>query len=277
MPLSLQTFPTVGEAAAALGARTRYLGGGTLVVRACNEGDLSCDTLVRTSDPALRRIEIADRNVLIGASVTMAAVTRHPALSALAAAAGAVGGPAIRNMATVGGNLFAPTPYGDFTVAMLALGAQVEIGGKTMDLDAFLRVRERLDGIVAGVNLRLPAAEAFRFVKIARVRPKGVSILSIAAVIEADVTGTVEAACIALGCMADRPIRARKAEEALIGAQLTEHGVQAAVEAVTEGVSPPTDAVASAWYRREILPVHFRRLLLSRNGPDSPVRRGEGG
>ena len=142
MPLSLQTFPTVGEAADALGARTRYPAEELSSCAPANEGDLSCDTLVRTSDPALRRIEIADRNVLIGASVTMAAVTRHPALSALAAAAGAVGGPAIRNMATVGGNLFAPTPYGDFTVAMLALGAQVEIGGKTMDLDAFLRVRE---------------------------------------------------------------------------------------------------------------------------------------
>ena len=140
MPLSLQTFPTVGEAAAALGARTRYLGGGTLVVRACNEGDLSRDTLVRTSDPALRRIEIADRNVLIGASVTMAAVARHPALSALAAAAGAVGGPAIRNMATVGGNLFAPTPYGDFTVAMLALGAP---GGDRRENDGSRRVPAR--------------------------------------------------------------------------------------------------------------------------------------
>src|SRR4051794_38538104 len=150
MPLSLQTFPTVGEAAAALGARTRYLGGGTLVVRACNEGDLSRDTLVRPSDPVLRRIEIADRNVLIGASVTMAAVARHPALSALAAAAGAVGGPAIRNMATVGGNLFAPTPYGDFSVAMLALGAQGEIGGKKMGLHAVLRVRGRAGRNFAG-------------------------------------------------------------------------------------------------------------------------------
>ena len=52
----------------------------------------------------------------------MAAIARHPDLAALARAARAVGGPAIRNMATVGGNLFAPTPYGDFAVALLALG-----------------------------------------------------------------------------------------------------------------------------------------------------------
>ena len=56
----------------------------------------------------------------------MAAIARHPELEALAKAARAVGGPAIRNMATVGGNLFAPAPYGDFAVALLALDAVAE-------------------------------------------------------------------------------------------------------------------------------------------------------
>jgi CO/xanthine dehydrogenase FAD-binding subunit len=42
----------------------------------------------------------------------------------------AVGGPQIRNMATVGGNLFAPHPYGDFAAALLALGARVVSAGQ---------------------------------------------------------------------------------------------------------------------------------------------------
>ncbi|RVA37290.1 xanthine dehydrogenase family protein subunit M, partial [Mesorhizobium sp. M7A.F.Ca.CA.004.10.1.1] len=42
MALALQTFATVKDANAALKAQgTRYLGGGTLVVRAANEGDVS--------------------------------------------------------------------------------------------------------------------------------------------------------------------------------------------------------------------------------------------
>jgi hypothetical protein len=28
------------------------------------------------------------------------------------------------------------------------------------------------------------------------------------------------------------------------------------------GTAPITDPIASAWYRSEVLPVHFRRLLL---------------
>lgn len=263
MPLSLRTFETLGEAGAALASGTaRFMGGGTLLVRAANEGDLSFDTLVRTTDLALSAIEISGDTVRLGAAVTMAAIARHPGLSAIAPAARAVGGPAVRNMATVGGNLFAPTPYGDFTVALLALDASVEIGAKTLDLDEFLILREEIDGIVSAVTFRLPAPGAFRFAKVSRVKPKGVSVLSIATQIETNTAGAVTSARVALGCMANRPIRAKAAERALVGATLTEDGIAAAVEAVSQGVQPPTDAIASEWYRREVLPVHFRRLLL---------------
>ena len=38
--------------------------------------------------------------------------------------------------------------------------------------------------------------------------------------------------------------------------------IAAAAAAIGEGTSPITDAIASGWYRGEVLPVHFRRLLL---------------
>ena len=73
MPLSLQTFPTVPEAAAALKAGgARYVGGGTLVVRASNEGDIGLDSFVRSTDAGLRRIEVAGGKATLGASVTIA-------------------------------------------------------------------------------------------------------------------------------------------------------------------------------------------------------------
>ena len=263
MPLSIRTYPTASEAGTALAAGSaRYLGGGTLVVRAANEGDLSFDTVVRSSDPALRRVDVEGNMVRLGASVTMAEIARHQKLAGIANAARSVGGPAIRNMATVGGNLFAPTPYGDFAVALLALGAQVETLDRTIDLDDFLPIRDSFDGIVQGVTFALPRNGAFRFAKASRIKPKGVSVLSIGAVIELDAAGVVTSARIALGCMANRPIRAKMAEDALAGSKLTEAGVAKAVEAVSHGISPPSDPIASEWYRREVLPVHFRRLLL---------------
>jgi CO/xanthine dehydrogenase FAD-binding subunit len=263
MPLAVQTFSSVAEASAALDRPgTRYLGGGTLTVRAANEGDLGFGTYVRSTDPALKAIEVAEGHATLGASVTMAEVARHRALTPLAKAARAVGGPAIRNMATVGGNLFAPAPYGDFTVALLALGATVVLEGEEVPIEPFLAGRNSQMGIVSAVKFSVPGDGTFRFVKVARVKPKGVSVLSIAALLETDGDGTIRSAQIALGCMADRPIRAKAAEEALIGAALTAEGVARAVEVVGEGTSPITDPIASAWYRSEVLPVHFRRLLL---------------
>jgi CO/xanthine dehydrogenase FAD-binding subunit len=263
MPLSLETYATVAEANAALKkADARYMGGGTLCVRAANEGDLSFETFVRTTERALRQVRIEDGIVTLGASVTMAEIARHPQLTAIAKAARAVGGPAVRNMATVGGNLFAPSPYGDFAAALLALDAMVTIEDREMPLETLLAGRNVAGGIVTVVRFNLPKAETFRFLKVSRVKPKGVSVLSIAALIETAPDGSVADARIALGCMADRPIRARAAETVLGGRPLTAEGVSDAVAHVTDGIDPPTDPVASAWYRREVLPVHFRRLLL---------------
>ena len=72
MALALQTFSTVRDANAALqAAGTRYLGGGTLVVRAANEGDVSISGLVRATDPSLSTITVSGGKARIGASVTM--------------------------------------------------------------------------------------------------------------------------------------------------------------------------------------------------------------
>lgn len=264
MALALQTFSTVKDANAALKFQgTRYLGGGTLVVRAANEGDVSVSSLVRLTDPSLSTIAVAGGNVRIGASVTMAAIARHPDLAPLARAARAVGGPAIRNMATVGGNLFAPTPYGDFTVALLALNATVSTDDGELPIEAFLASRDKSKAIVTAVGFAIPAQGSFRFLKISRVKPKGVSVLSIAAVLEQAADGAVSSARIALGCMADRPLRAVAAEKALLGRKLTREGIAPALAVARDGTAPATDPIASAWYRNEVLPVHLGRLLLA--------------
>lgn len=264
MALALQTFLTVRDANAALkAAGTRYLGGGTLVMRAANEGDVSVSSLIRSTDPALSAIAVSSGEVRIGASATMAAIARHPDLSSLTHAARAVGGPAIRNMATVGGNLFAPAPYGDFTVALLALGATVGTDDGEVTIETFLAKRESNHAIVTAVGFSLPLEGGFRFLKVSRVKPKGVSVLSIATMLEQEPDGTVSSARIALGCMADRPMRAKAAEKALLGRKLTSDGIAPALAVASDGTSPITDPIASAWYRNEVLPVHLGRLLLA--------------
>src|SRR5947199_298313 len=189
MPVSVTTFANSGEAAAALLADrgARYLGGGTLVMRALNEGDVSISTVVRANDQALTRIDASGPRVTIGAGVTFARILAERDLGFLHAPARSIGGPAVRNMGTVGGNLFAPSPYGDFTVALLALDATVSVqgslGARDMPIEEFLQSRERQSGaLVLAVSCQRPAsADAFRYRKIARIKPKGGSVITLAA------------------------------------------------------------------------------------------------
>ena len=269
MPITVKTFATLAEAASALSADrdARFLAGGTLVMRAVNEGDAAVATIVRSTDAGFTQVRSAGARIAIGAGVTMAQILRHGELAFLHPAARTVGGPAIRSMATVGGNLFAPTPYGDFTTALLALDATVSMqggyGGRDIPLEEFLASRERgTRGLVAAVSLPRPAGpDVFRFRKVARVKPKGIAVLTIAAVLPI-AGGRVAGARVAYGAMGPTPLRARAVERALEGRTLDAAGIAAAVAAAAEGMQPSSDAIASDWYRREILPVHLRRLLL---------------
>ena len=98
-------------------------------MRAINEGDTTIATLVRSTDPGYRQIRNEGARIVIGAGVRMVDILANRDLAFLHPVARVVGGPAVRAMATVGGNLFAPSPYGDFTVALLALDATVMVQG----------------------------------------------------------------------------------------------------------------------------------------------------
>ena len=268
MPVTVKTFTSSSDAAAALSSDrgARYLGGGTLVMRALNEGDVSISTMVRANDHALNRIEASGPRVTLGAGVTFARILAERDLAFLHAPARSIGGPAVRNMGTVGGNLFAPNPYGDFTVALLALDATIAVlggfGARDIPIEEFLQSRERQAGmLVLSVSCTRPAsAEAFRYRKIARIRPKGGSVITLAAHLPIS-GGRIAGARIALGSMAPTQIRARAAERALEGRSLDGAAISAAAAAATEGTSPADNALGSAWYRREIVGVHLRRLL----------------
>jgi len=269
MALRVETYEALDAAARALSSNrtARFLGGGTLVMRAVNEGDQSFDTIVRVLDPAVRAIQSRGDQITIGAGVTMSQILQNRDLAFLAPAARAVGGPAIRSMATVGGNLFAGSPYGDFTAALLVLDAEVNpaqsMQGRGIPLQDFLGTRDREPrALVVSVTITRPRdVNAFRFTKVTRVKPKGVSVLSIAANVPQS-GGRISGARVAFGAMGPMPQRSAAVERALEGAALDEAGVASAVSAAVDGLQPATDPVASEWYRRAVAPVHLKRLLL---------------
>lgn len=257
----VETYPTLDQAARAMGADAAFLGGGTLVMRAVNEG-VAPARLVRVMEQGLRDIRATGDSVRIGAGVTMADVLASRDLDFLHPVARLIGGPQVRNMATVAGNLFAKHPYGDFAAALLALDARVICAGQggPRSVAEVLRDRDR-PMLVAAIEVPRPRdARAFGFLKVARVKPKGVSVLSIAAHLPQE-GGRIRGARIAFGAMGPTPLRSTGAERALEGQSISAAVIDQAASAAAEGLDPPTDEIASAWYRTEVAGVHLRRLL----------------
>ena len=252
--VAVDTYQTMTEAAAAMAEGSRYLGGGTIVMRAVNYGDQSFHRIVRATQVD-RGIGSDVGGIRIGAATTMAEILATTDLAFLHPVARFIGGPAIRNMATVGGNLFAENPYGDMAVALLALDAQVVmVSGQAQPIESFLSERQHRRGIVAAVVVPRVDQGAFHYRKVSRVKPKGVSVMSIAAHLR---HGDPR---IAFGNMAPTPTRARAAERALAQG-VNETSIAAACAVCTEGLQPADDALGSAWYRAEVAPVHLKRLL----------------
>ena len=267
MTVTVKTFARLADAAGALAHErgARFLAGGTLVMRAVNEADPAIETIIRSTDPGFISMSISSARVELGAGVTMAAILAERELGFLHPVARAVGGPAVREAATVGGNLFASSPYGDLATALLALDTTVLLAGsagqRELPLDEFLGRRDRGAVLVSSVAFKRPASGTFRFAKVTRAHPKGISVLSIAAQLPL-ASGRVSGARIAYGAMGPAPVRAKAAERALEGRTLDAAGIAPALTAAHDGTAPSDDAIASAWWRREILPIHLRRLLL---------------
>lgn len=241
------------------------IAGGTLAVADLNYGEKIGNPLIIVDGLGLDRIEVRGKKATLGALVTMASIARDRRLKFLHPVANSIGGPAVRAMATVGGNLFAPAPYGDMAVALLALDAEVALhdgkAAKKIPLETFLGQRRKYArAFVTGVSFALPEAKDFRYTKIVRRKPVSAAVVTIVALTPRK-AGKITGARIALGAMAPHAMRARKAELALEGKALDKAAIAAAAKVIAEGTAPADDAYATAWYRLEIVPVHLKRLL----------------
>ncbi|UOM34973.1 xanthine dehydrogenase family protein subunit M [Acuticoccus sp. I52.16.1] len=260
MPVSVATYDSLSEAGRAFAEHrgARVYSGGTLVMRAVNEGDVTFDRLIRITDRAYGDIAVGS-DVRLGGGVTMAQIVAHRDLGFLAPVARVIGGPQVRQVATVAGNLFAPAPYGDLAGALVALGAQAEmVGGSRTPVEELVKGGGSR-ALVAAVIFPRPQGE-LKFVKVSRVKPKGVALMSISASIP---RGSGEARIVFNG-MGPHPMRAVAAERALSGRAGDRDAIARAASQAAEGLDPSDDGLATAWYRREVAGVHLKRLLEAR-------------
>ncbi|MCD2172560.1 FAD binding domain-containing protein [Rhizobium sp. C4] len=257
---------TVAEAVAARRAGAAVLAGGTWTMRDPRRGVSLPESVVALSRIAeLQRVEVLDGEIRIGASVTHAALAGAlsglAGFEGLAAAATGAANPAIRRVATVGGNLCAiDFAAADLVPALLALDAGIELaladGPRLLPISDFLRERSELlktalltrviirRDVAASAHVRLPLRKAGDY---------PVAIVSIA-------QSTDGAIRVAVGSVEPVARRWSALEAELAGKALTPEEAQALAEKTNDFIG--RDGIeAEGWYRREVLPALVRRAF----------------
>ena len=208
-----------------------------------------------------------DNGFKLGALTTVRDIEVSPLIRekipVLSEAAATLGSIQIRNRATVGGNLCHGSPAADMAAILLAMNSKVEIatgtGARTIELDQFfsapnqtaLKPNEVLSQIIIPEEI-----ERFKgiYLKHGPRKAMDIGIVNIAIVLDADAaSGLCNQIMIALGAVAPRPIRARKAEALLNGAKLNPEAIKKAAGAAADEATPITDFRASAGYRKDLV------------------------
>ena len=269
----LYIAPTLDDAVAALAERGRDgapLAGATWIMRASlreERHDLSYVAISKIA--SLRELSVGEREVSIGACVTHAEIAREltsvPDCRALALAAGNAANPAIRQVATIGGNLCAANfAAADLVPALLCLDTEIELhglgGAEQIPLSRFLEIRTSLapDRLVRRVIVRrTPRRSVHVRLPLRKAGDYPVAIFSLA--VTFDAAGVVTSASAAVGSVEAAARRWHELEAELIGhpldpahaAEKAEH--HCATLRARDGVEAP------GWYRLKVLPNLVRK------------------
>ena len=212
---------------------------------------------------AIGFVRIADGAIAIGAGTTWLEVERHPEVRAhlapLAAAAREIGALQIQARATLGGNVGTSSPVGDSLPVLLALDAELELASPRGRRRAayrdwctgYRKTGLAADELVVAAHVPIPGpATRTTWRKVGTRRAQSISKVMGAAAITLDGDVVVDAR-IALGAVADRPIRVAAAEAAVRGLRLAD-AAEAARAAVRAAIRPIDDVRSTASYRLEV-------------------------
>lgn len=273
--MTVKTYFTPESLEEALGLKAQYghdlhvIAGGTLLMPQINEGLFFPELVMGLRGAGMNTVSSNSAGV-IGATATLSQMEAQTSYPILQEAARSIGGWAVRNMATVGGNLFNQPPYGDFSVALLALNAKVKIQSasseRVVDLNEFMTGGRQLEAKELVTEIQIPNQSGqAAFTKFGPRQGSAATIVSVAAHIDAS-DGVVNVARVALGGADTTARRSLEAESVLNNApfwpqEKADALAAEAAAAAAEASDPISNAVASAWYRRQMIEVQLKRLL----------------
>jgi len=222
------------------------------------------------------QISLEDDFIYLGAAVTHKQIIKAPLLQeharCVVEGCGLIGGPQVRNVATIGGNVSHALPAGDGTISLLALDTEVEIaspeGAAWQPLIEIFagpgKVNfDRANNLVTGFRFKAKGErEGSAFHRVMRPQGVAIAILNMAAWVKLDESGNLDKVRVSCGPAGPRPFRADKTEAYLSGKTWSDSVLQETSKILAEEVSLRTSKHrATKGYRHQLLPVLLRKVM----------------
>jgi len=274
---------TVEEAVSLLrehGEEAKILAGGQSLMPLLHMRMARPEALIDLSKVAgLEYIRETDGALAIGAMTTKRAVERSPLVHTrqplLHAATRLIAHPQIRNRGTVGGSMAHADPAAEYPAVALVLDAELRAVGP--DGERAIRAGDFFQGYLGTalepaevlIEVRFPVlmnGMGWAFQEVSR-RHGDFAMTGAAVTLTVGDAASCREARIVLFGVGPAPIRARGAEQLLVGEALGEELLERAGRKASEDLDEPlTDVHASADYRRHLAEVLTRRTLTEAAG-----------
>jgi carbon-monoxide dehydrogenase medium subunit len=271
--------PTTLEEAQSLlrqpGKKIRMIAGGTDLFLKLKDRLIETDWLVDIT--RIQRLdyicEDENQGLRIGATTSIRALEKSTLIQKKYApifqAARLLGSIAIRNVGTIGGNLCNGAPSAEMAPVLIGLSARAKI--LTLQEEKILPLEDFFIGpgqtVLAERDLLteiqvppMPQTSEGVYLKHADRGSIDLAVVGVAAILILE-KGICRDVKIVLGAVAPKPVRAKKAEEILLGKPIEDNQIEKASKIAAEESKPISDVRASAAYRREIVEVLTRKAI----------------
>jgi aerobic carbon-monoxide dehydrogenase medium subunit len=233
--------------------------------------------------PGMTDIKRENGHVRIGALVRHVDVERSEELAKLVPlmveAVHWISDPLVRNRGTVAGSVCHADPSGDWGSIMMALDAQVvarsKSGERVIPVDGFFQgpftTSLRSDEIVTELRIPLPTGPAAgSYHKLER-RVGDFATVAVSVQVELD-GSKVKKAGIGLTSVGPTNIKAKAAESALVGRELTDDVIAEAARLAADAAEPKDDIRGTAAYKKDVVRVFVQRGLKAARDRAQEVR-----
>ena len=254
----------------------RLIAGGTDVLIKLHKGKVEYPYLVDIHDTAelnfIRMTEAGD--IVIGSGTRFTTVAESPIIlkhiPVLATAVLTIGGPQIRNMATIGGNLCNGVPSADSASPLIALNAVLKIEGskgpRELSLEEFFlgpgQVALEQDEVLTAIAIKKDNFEGYagHFYKYAMRHAMDIATIGCAAVCKVE-DGHMRDLRLAFGTAAPVPIRCRLTEEKASDCTVSQEMLTEIAETVWQDVNPRSSWRATKDFRLQIISTLAERVV----------------